>query len=44
MESWHSTKINRYLAIKTIIESNGWSVEFFAVKVCFVLLKKTRFQ
>ena len=33
MESWHSTKINKYLALKTTIESNGWSVELFAVKV-----------
>ena len=27
MESWHSTKINKYLALKIIIESNGWCVE-----------------
>ena len=33
MESWHSTKINKYLALKTIIESNGWCVEVFAVEV-----------
>ena len=33
MESWHSTKINKYLALKTIIESNGWCVELFAVEV-----------
>ena len=33
MESWHSTKINKYLALKTTIESNGWSVELFAVEV-----------
>ena len=32
MESWHSTKINMYLALKTIIESNGWCVELFAVE------------
>ena len=33
MESWHSTKINKYLALKTVIESNGWCVELFAVEV-----------
>ena len=33
MESWHSTKINKYLALKTIIESNGWCAELFAVEV-----------
>ena len=33
MQSWHSTKINKYLALKTVIESNGWCVEHFAVKV-----------
>ena len=33
MESWHITKINKYLALKTTIESNGWSVELFAVEV-----------
>ena len=33
MESWHSTKINKYLALKTIIESNGQCVKFFAVEV-----------
>ena len=33
MESWHNTKINKYLALKTIIESNGWCVEPFAVEV-----------
>ena len=33
LESWHSTKINKYLALKTIIESNGWCVERFAVEV-----------
>ena len=27
------TKINKYLALKTIIESNGWCVELFAVEV-----------
>ena len=26
-------KINKYLALKTTIESNGWSVELFAVEV-----------
>ena len=31
MESWQSTKINKYVALKTIIESNGWCVEVFAV-------------
>ena len=33
MESWHNTKINKYLALKTIIEYNGWCVECFAVEV-----------
>ena len=33
MESWDSTKINKYLALKTTTESNGWSVELFAVEV-----------
>ena len=33
MESWHSTKINNYLALNTIIESNGWCVELFPVEV-----------
>ena len=45
VESWHSTKINKHLPLKTIIESNGWCVELFAVKVgarvyysvCFML-------
>ena len=31
MQSWDSTKINKYLALKTVIESNGWCVELFAV-------------
>ena len=31
MESWHSTKINKYLALKTITEFNGWCVELFPV-------------
>ena len=33
MESWHSIKINKYLALKTIIGSDGWCVELFAVEV-----------
>ena len=33
MESWHSTKINKYLALKTTTEFSGWSVELFAVEV-----------
>ena len=32
MQSWHSTKINKYLALKIVIESNGWFVELFAVE------------
>ena len=32
MESWQSTKISKYLALKTMIESNGWCVELFAVE------------
>ena len=30
MESWHSTKMNKYFALKGIIESNGWCEELFA--------------
>ena len=33
MQSWHSTKINKYLALKTVIESNGWCVKLLAVEV-----------
>ena len=33
MESWHGTKINKCLALKTIIESKGWRMELFAVEV-----------
>ena len=33
MESSYGTKINKYSALKTIIESKGWCVEHFAVKV-----------
>ena len=33
MESWRGTKINTFLALKTIVEeSNGWCVELFAVE------------
>ena len=33
MESWWSTKIDKYLDLETIIESSGWNVELFEVKV-----------
>ena len=33
VKSWHSTKIKMYLTFKTIIESNGWCVELFAVEL-----------
>ena len=33
IQSWHSTKINKYIALKTVIESNGWCLELFAVEV-----------
>ena len=33
MESWHGTKISKYLALKAIVESKGWGVELFAVEV-----------
>ena len=33
MGSWHGTKINKYLALKAIIESQGCCVELFAVEV-----------
>ena len=32
-ESWHGTKINKYLALKTIIECKGWCMELFVVEV-----------
>ena len=32
MEYWHSTKLNKYLALKTVIEFNGCCVELFAVE------------
>ena len=53
MESWHSTKIHKYLSLKTTIESNGWSVELFSVEVsvrkycsksAFCCLKKLGFN
>ena len=33
MEFWHGTKINKYLSLKTIIESKGCCVELFVVEV-----------
>ena len=33
MESWHSTKISKYLPLKIIVDSNGWCVELFTVEV-----------
>ena len=33
MECWHSIKINKCLALETIIEFNGWCVELFPVDV-----------
>ena len=33
MKFWHSTKINRCLALKTTIGFHGWCVELFAVEV-----------
>ena len=33
MEAWHGTKINKYLALKTMIESKGWCMELLAVEV-----------
>ena len=33
MKSKHSTKINKYLAIKSTVECHGWSVELFAADV-----------
>ena len=32
IESWHGTKINKYLALKAITESKGCHVELFAVE------------
>ena len=33
MEPWHGAKINKYLPLKTVIKSNGWYVELFAVEL-----------
>ena len=33
METWHSVKLRKYTPLSTIISSNGWSVDLFAVKV-----------
>ena len=33
MEKWHDKKLSKYLPLKTTIESNGWSIHLFAVKV-----------
>ena len=33
IESWNGTKIKKYLALKTIMQSKGWCVELFAVEV-----------
>ena len=33
MESWHNTKLSKYHALKTIIESNGWRVDLIAIEV-----------
>ena len=33
MEAWHNTKVNKKMAPKSVIESNGWSVDLFAVEV-----------
>ena len=33
MESWHSVKLGKYTPLSTIISSNGWSVDLFAVEV-----------
>ena len=38
MESWHGTEINKYLALSTVIESNGWHVELL-VGVLYVFKK-----
>ena len=32
-ESWHGTKINKYLVLKTIIESKDWCMELFVVEL-----------
>ena len=45
----HSTKINKYLALKVTIESNGWSVKYFEVgardiALLFCVASNTRFQ
>ena len=33
METWHSVKLGKYTPLSTIISSNGWSVDLFAVEV-----------
>ena len=32
-ESWQGTKINKYVVLKTIIESKGWFMELFVVEL-----------
>ena len=33
MESWHCTKTNKYLALKSIVEFSGWCAELCAGEV-----------
>ena len=33
MEAWHNVKVNKYMPLKSVIESNGWNVDLFAVEV-----------
>ena len=33
MEKWHDHKINKYLLLKSAINSRGWEVDLYAIKV-----------
>ena len=36
METWHSVKLGKYTPLSTIISSNRWSVDLFAVEGLFL--------
>ena len=33
MEAWYSTKINKYMQLKSVIETNGWVLNYFEWKL-----------
>ena len=33
LEAWHNAKINKYMPLKSVIESNSWNVDLFAIEV-----------